>query len=34
MPDLRLVLVGGSKLDDRLRAALCAIAPGAAVREF
>lgn len=34
LPDLRLVLVGGSKLDDRLRAALCAIAPGAAVREF
>lgn len=34
LPDLRLVLVGGSKLDDRLRAALSAIAPGAAVREF
>ena len=34
LPDLRLVLVGGSKLDDRLRAALSAIAPWAAVREF
>lgn len=31
---LRLVLVGGSKLDDRLRAALRAAAPGAEVREF
>lgn len=33
-PGLRLVLVGGSKLDAVLRAALAAIAPGAEVREF
>ena len=33
-PDLRLVLVGGSKLDARLRAALAALAPAADVREF
>jgi long-chain acyl-CoA synthetase len=31
---LRFVLVGGSKLDAGLRAALAAMAPGAAVREF
>ena len=34
LPDLRLVLVGGSKLDDLLRAALATVAPGAALREF
>lgn len=34
LPDLRLVLVGGSKLDAVLRAALAAVAPLAAVREF
>lgn len=34
LPDLRLLLVGGSKLDDLLRAALAAVAPGAEVREF
>ncbi len=34
LPRLRLVLVGGSKLDDGLRAALGALAPTAAVREF
>ena len=34
LPDLRLVIVGGSKLDALLRAALGAIAPGAEVREF
>jgi long-chain acyl-CoA synthetase len=33
-PDLRLVLVGGSKLDTALSEALRAMAPGAAVREF
>ena len=33
LPDLRLVLVGGSKLDTRLRAGLAAIS-GAVVREF
>ncbi len=33
-PDLRLVLVGGSKLDPGLRAMVCAMAPNAAVREF
>ena len=33
-PDLRLVLVGGSKLDPRLRAAVAAMAPGAELREF
>lgn len=33
-PALRLVLVGGSKLDAVLRAALAAVAPGAEVREF
>jgi long-chain acyl-CoA synthetase len=33
-PDLRLVLVGGSKLDPALRAAVRAMAPGAKVREF
>lgn len=33
-PDLRLILVGGSKLDPALRAALRALAPGAEVREF
>ncbi len=31
---LRVVLVGGSKLDPRLRAALAAVAPSAEVREF
>jgi long-chain acyl-CoA synthetase len=34
MPGLRLVLVGGSKLDAGLRAHLAALAPGAKVREF
>jgi long-chain acyl-CoA synthetase len=33
-PDLRLVLVGGSKLDARLRAAVARLAPAAEVREF
>jgi len=33
-PDLRLVLVGGSKLDPALRAAVRAMAPAALVREF
>jgi long-chain acyl-CoA synthetase len=33
-PALRLVLVGGSKLDTVLRAALAAVAPRAKVREF
>lgn len=34
LPDLRLVVVGGSKLDAVLRAALAAVALGAEVREF
>lgn len=34
LPALRQVLVGGSKLDAGLRAALAAMAPAAAVREF
>ncbi len=34
LPGLRLVLVGGSKLDGALRAALAAAAPGAELREF
>lgn len=33
LPDLRLIIVGGSKLDSALRAALAAITP-AAMREF
>ncbi|TGD44199.1 AMP-dependent synthetase [Pseudotabrizicola sediminis] len=33
-PGLRLVLVGGAKLEPGLRAALRAVAPGAEVREF
>jgi long-chain acyl-CoA synthetase len=33
-PDLRVILVGGSKLDPALRAALKRMSPGAAVREF
>lgn len=33
-PALRLVIVGGSKLDAVLRAALAEVAPGAEVREF
>ena len=33
-PDLRLILVGGSKLDPSLRAALAALAPAAKLREF
>lgn len=33
-PDLRLVLVGGSKLDARLRAGVAGMAPAAEVREF
>lgn len=34
MPGLRLVLVGGSKLDPALRARLAALAPQARIREF
>ena len=34
LPDLCLILVGGSKLDVTLRAALQALAPGARIREF
>lgn len=34
LPDLRLVLVGGSKLDPGLRAAMAQMAPAAALREF
>ena len=34
LPRLRLMLVGGSKLDPGLRAALAEMAPGAQVREF
>ena len=34
LPDLRLILVGGSKLDARLRADLAVLAPGAELREF
>ncbi|NHB77538.1 AMP-binding protein [Rhodobacter calidifons] len=34
LPDLRLVLVGGAKLDPALRAVLAALAPEAAIREF
>lgn len=34
LPDLRFVLVGGAKLDARLRAGLAAMCPNAAVREF
>jgi long-chain acyl-CoA synthetase len=33
-PDLRLVMVGGSKLDPNLRAAVQAMAPAAEVKEF
>jgi long-chain acyl-CoA synthetase len=33
-PDLQLVLIGGSKLDPALRAAVRAMAPNAGVREF
>ena len=34
LPDLRLILIGGSKLDPALRAALTALAPNAQIREF
>jgi long-chain acyl-CoA synthetase len=34
LPDLRLILIGGSKLDPTLRAALAALAPNARLREF
>ncbi|MFN4194102.1 MAG: AMP-binding protein [Tabrizicola sp.] len=34
LPDLRLILVGGSKLDATLRKGLAALAPAAEVREF
>lgn len=34
LPALRLILVGGSKLDATLRAALAALAPRAEIREF
>lgn len=34
LPDLRLILVGGSKLDPKLRAALATLAPQADIREF
>jgi long-chain acyl-CoA synthetase len=33
-PELRLILVGGAKLDASLRPALAAMAPAAAIREF
>ncbi len=33
-PDLRMILVGGSKLDPGLRAAVQAMAPAATIREF
>lgn len=33
-PDLRLIMVGGSKLDPRLRTTLQAMAPSATLREF
>lgn len=33
-PDLRLILVGGSKVDDGLRTSLAAQAPSAQIREF
>lgn len=34
LPDLRTILLGGSKLDAGLRAALGRLAPGATIREF
>jgi len=34
LPDLRLIFVGGSKLDSALRAALTTLAPNAQIREF
>ena len=34
LPDLRLILVGGSKLDPALRAAMASLAPAADLREF
>lgn len=34
LPELRLILVGGSKLDPALRAALATLAPNAQIREF
>ena len=34
LPDLRLILLGGSKLDDALRAAVAVMAPVADLREF
>ncbi|WP_374397194.1 AMP-binding protein [Tabrizicola sp.] len=34
LPDLRLILIGGSKLDPALRAALATLAPNAQIREF
>ena len=34
LPDLRLILIGGSKLDPTLRAALTTLAPNAQIREF
>jgi long-chain acyl-CoA synthetase len=34
LPDLRLILVGGSKLDPALRARLASLAPEASLREF
>jgi len=34
LPAVRFVLVGGAKLDDRLRAGLAALCPAAEVREF
>lgn len=34
LPDLRLLLVGGSKLDPALRRALATLAPNARIREF
>ncbi|MFZ1469607.1 MAG: AMP-binding protein [Paracoccaceae bacterium] len=34
LPDLRLILIGGAKLDSRLRADLASLAPQAVIREF
>lgn len=34
LPDLRLILIGGSKLDDALRLRIAAMAPNADLREF
>ena len=34
LPDLRLILIGGSKLDPTLRSSLATLAPNAQIREF